>query len=87
MVAATKAEIEPVLEMEKPESLDVLITGAGMVATAFHMGQKLNQKAAYDLILNIGIAGTWDRDLALGTVVNVVEDSIYELGRKMGRIG
>lgn len=84
LVAATKAEIEPVLEMEKPESLDVLITGAGMVATAFHMGQKLNQKAAYDLILNIGIAGTWDRDLALGTVVNVVEDSIYELGAEDG---
>src|SRR5690554_45853 len=84
LVAATDAEIEPLLNRKLPEGLDVLVTGVGMVATAFRLGQRLDQNTSYDLILNVGIAGTWDRNLALGTVVNVVEDSIYELGAEDG---
>lgn len=84
LVAATAAEIEPILEMEKQGNVEILITGVGMVATAFQLGQKLSQPDNYDLILNVGIAGTWNRDLALGTVVHVVEDTLYELGAEDG---
>jgi futalosine hydrolase len=80
LVAATQAEIQPLLDEfggEKP--FDILITGVGMVATAFAMGEKLSQKK-YDLAINLGIAGSFDRTIALGEVVEVVRDTFAELG-------
>ena len=58
---------------------DVIITGVGMVATAFALGRHLATNQ-YDLAINLGIAGSFDRNIALGTVVEVVEDTITELG-------
>jgi futalosine hydrolase len=57
----------------------VLITGAGMVATSFALGKHLaiNQ---YDLAINLGIAGSLDRSILLGDVVEITEDSLIELG-------
>ncbi|MEX8549107.1 MAG: futalosine hydrolase [Mucilaginibacter sp.] len=78
LVAATHAEIQPLLthsEGEKP--FDVLITGVGMVATAFALGQQFAQKK-YDLAINLGIAGSFDRNIALGEVVEVTEDILAE---------
>src|SRR5690606_22518749 len=60
------------------EKFDLLITGVGMVATAFTLGQKLNNK--YELVLNVGIAGSFDREIALGEVVNITHDIFAELG-------
>jgi futalosine hydrolase len=59
--------------------ISTLITGAGMVPTAFALGQHLaiNQ---YDLAINLGIAGSFDRDIALGEVVEITEDTFVELG-------
>ena len=58
---------------------DVLITGVGMTATAFALGRHLATNQ-YDLAVNLGIAGSFDRNIALGTVVEVVEDTFTELG-------
>jgi futalosine hydrolase len=80
LVAATQVEIQPLLTHftnEKP--FDVLITGVGMVATAFALGQQLAQKK-YDLAINLGIAGSFDRRINLGEVVEVTEDIFAELG-------
>jgi futalosine hydrolase len=57
----------------------LLITGVGMVATAFVLGRELavNQ---YDLAINLGIAGSFDRSIALGDIVEITEDTIAELG-------
>ena len=80
LVAATQAEIQPLLnhfEGEKP--FDVLVTGVGMVATAFALGQQFQQKK-YDLAINLGIAGSFDRNIALGEVVEVTEDILAEFG-------
>jgi len=59
--------------------ISTLITGAGMVPTAFALGQHLaiNQ---YDLAINLGIAGSFDRDIALGEVVEITQDTFAELG-------
>ena len=59
--------------------ISTLITGAGMVATAFAMGKYLAQNQ-YDLAINLGIAGSFDRGLALGDVVEITEDTLAELG-------
>ncbi|MBE9586908.1 futalosine hydrolase [Mucilaginibacter sp. JRF] len=57
----------------------LLITGAGMVATAFALGRHLATNR-YDLVINLGIAGSFDRSIALGTVCEVIEDTLVELG-------
>ncbi len=84
VIAATESEIAPLLTLADPGHVDFLITGAGMVATAFHTGKKLSTAPPYDLIINAGIAGAFDRSIALGTVVNVVEDTFSELGAEDG---
>jgi futalosine hydrolase len=57
----------------------LLITGVGMVATAFSLGRELATNQ-YDLAINLGIAGSFDRDIAPGDIVEITEDTIAELG-------
>ncbi|MGY4538047.1 futalosine hydrolase [Mucilaginibacter sp. UYNi724] len=92
-VAATEFEVESLLRSGdigagsrnkahlSPRSPhhSVLITGVGMVATAFALGRELAANQ-YDLAINLGIAGSFDRDIALGDVVEITEDTIAELG-------
>lgn len=86
IVAATKYEIAPLMthfnlsggNFTGNEEFDILITGVGMTATAFYLGKHLSKQ--YNLVLNLGIAGCFDRNIALGTVVNVCEDTFAELG-------
>ncbi|MFB0924696.1 MAG: futalosine hydrolase [Vicingaceae bacterium] len=94
IVSATKFEIEPLLihftfEQDKHphlktytyknHTIDVIITGIGMTATAFMMGKTLTIKP-YDTAINLGIAGSFDKDITLGETVHVVSDQISELG-------
>jgi len=78
LVAATEGEIAGVWPDLKPH-VDVLVTGVGMVATAARCSRAL-ALTPYALALNVGICGTFDRTIALGTVVHVVRDQIAELG-------
>jgi futalosine hydrolase len=86
IVAATRAEVGGLISsFQLPEGnfitapgFDLLVTGVGMTATAFALGQHLS--AAYSLVVNLGIAGCYNRQVALGTVVNVVADQFAELG-------
>ncbi|WP_259069089.1 futalosine hydrolase [Mucilaginibacter sp. X4EP1] len=57
----------------------LLTTGVGMVATAFALGKHLAVNT-YDLVVNLGIAGSFDRGIALGEVLEITEDVIAELG-------
>jgi futalosine hydrolase len=59
--------------------ISTLITGVGMVATAFSLGKHLAANE-YDLAINLGIAGSFDCSIALGEVVEVIEDRFSELG-------
>ncbi|MFF5383756.1 futalosine hydrolase [Pedobacter suwonensis] len=86
VVAATKAELTflyqhfnlPDTDFVESKNFDLLITGVGMVATAFALGRYLSSK--YSLVVNLGIAGSFNRDIALGTVLNITEDTFAELG-------
>jgi futalosine hydrolase len=89
VVAATLFEVESLklkIESElqnsfEPSTLNfqLLVTGAGMVATAFAMGKHLATHQ-YDLAINLGIAGSFDKSFALGDVVEIIEDDMAELG-------
>lgn len=98
LVAATAAEIGPVVAelrrtadrgpritgcVSRGHDVDVLVSGVGMVATATWCANAFARER-YDLALNLGVCGTFDRTIPLGTVVHVVTDRLGELGAEDG---
>ena len=55
------------------------VTGVGMVAMAVCLGKHLANNQ-YDLAINLGIAGSFDRSITIGEVVEVSIDTLSELG-------
>jgi futalosine hydrolase len=97
IVSATKLEVAPLLDqmeasrhfgtnqmscMYKKLEIDFLITGVGMVTTAYYTGKVLND--TYDLAFNLGICGSFNKNLEIGSVVNIYEDCFSELGAEDG---
>lgn len=66
-------------------SVDILITGIGMMHTAYYMGKILSEKK-YDFVINLGVAGSFDKNLALGDVINIIEDKVADLGAENGKL-
>jgi len=60
-----------------------LVTGVGMVATSIAVSRALSEKH-YDLVINAGIAGSFNRSIPLGSVVEVVKDQLSEIGVQDG---
>lgn len=95
IVAATRPEVEPLIQSfglqvkDEPDlflprhasvaNCSVLITGAGMVPTAFALGKHLPHNV-YNLVINLGIAGSFDRNIPLGSVTEITQDTFAELG-------
>eukprot|EP01156_Anaeramoeba_ignava_P019836 Anaeramoba_ignava/a98780_10.p1 GENE.a98780_10~~a98780_10.p1 ORF type:complete len:229 (-),score=-6.85 a98780_10:7-693(-) len=63
----------------KESVIDILITGIGTIFSTFHLTNALRDER-YDLVLNVGIAGSLTRELKIGEVVNVVYDEFADLG-------
>lgn len=59
--------------------IDILVTGIGMVATAFWTSQRLTKKN-YNLAINMGIAGSFNPLIKIGDVINVTSERLPELG-------
>ncbi len=80
VIAATRPEIDPFCGVfNNRKGIDVLVTGVGMVATSYYLVKQL-YKDQYDLVINAGIAGAFDRKISLGDVVEVKIDEFSELG-------
>ncbi len=91
LVAATYQEIEPFIQHYSKKfnadawikiashDVKILISGVGMVATAFALGKAFAEEK-FDLALNVGIAGSFYRNIKLGQLVEVREDILSELG-------
>ena len=88
LVAATKLEIEPAIHhfgletgliSSRDHDIKLLITGVGMVATAYALGKEL-AGSTYDLAINVGIAGSFEPSILNGDVVLVNEDYFSDLG-------
>ena len=60
-------------------SVDILTTGIGSVFTTYYLTKALDANS-YELIINIGIAGSFDYFLEQGFVVNVTQDQFADLG-------
>ena len=64
---------------EKNElSISLSVCGVGLVNTAIHSSQVLQKES--DLLILIGLAGAFNRDIEIGTVVSVTEESYGDLG-------
>ena len=79
LVVATEQEVIK----DKFKDCNVLITGMGMVNTSIQITKELMQNK-YDLVINMGVAGSFSKDYVIGDVVEVVEDSFSELGFENG---
>jgi futalosine hydrolase len=94
IVSATEFEVKPLLgflgialptvgmhhaniDFEDKE-IQVLITGVGMVNTSLMMGRHMVSN--FDLVINVGVCGAFNKNLELGELVHVIEDSLSELG-------
>ena len=60
-------------------SIDILIGGIGIAFTVYSLSKALS-KNKYDLILNLGIAGSLTDKLKIGDVVQVVSEEFADLG-------
>lgn len=92
IVSATENEILPLLNgSNRPiigvpfllqglgKYIDLLVTGVGAVQTTFHVTREIQSKR-YSLVINIGIAGAFSKNIAIGDIVVVHEDCFADLG-------
>lgn len=93
IIAATSFEIDPLLQYldaegrkasffhyeYKGHEIYPLVTGIGAMKTAFAMA-RFNEAPSLDLAINAGIAGSYNKDLDLGTIVHVTSDRFADLG-------
>lgn len=74
-LTTTKAKASNSLSLD----IDYLTTGVGMMATVYHLMAAI-QKKEYDLLIQLGIAGSFDFKIPLGTAVCVADDVVAEMG-------
>lgn len=93
LVSATTYEISPTLEYLENHAEKVsffqfewnginifpFVTGVGSINTAFSLA-RYNDMPKVDLALNLGVAGSLNKDHKLGVTVEVVKDRFADLG-------
>jgi futalosine hydrolase len=89
IVAATASEVELKVKLKKRKGVpvplnepfnhdvDLLVTGIGAVPTAFFTTRFIEQ---YQLVLNIGIAGSYSTKYPIGSVVCIKKDAFGDYG-------
>lgn len=60
-------------------SIDVIITGIGSISTAY-MLMKFITTEVYDFVIQVGIAGSYNKKLHVGSVVQVHNEQFADLG-------
>lgn len=98
LVAATELEIKKIAKFFTPvntsevnlkrfsfmhHEIDVLVTGIGMVATAYELG-KILSKNSYDFAIDCGIAGSFDENIMIGETVHVESELFAEFFAENG---
>lgn len=93
LVAATEAEIGLSIKhiasvtkqvgklrfQYREHEIHFLLTGAGMVATTYHLAKKFHEHT-YDLAIQAGIAGSISRDISIGEVVAISDEYFADMG-------
>lgn len=82
IVAATEAEtglLKQYLTQQPNKKVSLLITGVGMLATAYALTKHL-QHNKYDLIIQAGVGGSFDHGILPGSLVFITSDRYGDLG-------
>lgn len=91
LVSSTPRECELLLNALRPASSDeytgsigghdvsLIVTGIGMINTVYTMTSWLSKRSC-DLAIDMGICGSYNRELSLGEVVYVHEEILGDLG-------
>jgi futalosine hydrolase len=93
IVVATEREIVPFVQFLKEEkakirnslfgengyAFDILVTGVGLVNTAFQLGKNLATRK-YDMALNVGVAGAYNSKIEMGEIVEIVSEQYADFG-------
>src|SRR5688572_22502005 len=80
VAAATAKEIAPFIALirtGKFTSVDIVISGIGLTACTWHLSKQLALKK-YDLVIQAGVAGSFDLNNPPGNVVAVKQDAIAD---------
>lgn len=82
VAAATAKEINTFIQSIRKgqlskNNIDVLVSGIGLTASTFHFTKQLRLKK-YDLVIQAGVAGSFDLKIPLGAVVAVKQDAIAD---------
>lgn len=90
IVAATEKEAGILLNagggFEKEDhKIDTLVTGVGSMNTSWSLLKWFSVNEKPDLAINIGIAGSFKKDIATGDVVIAVSDCFADAGVESGR--
>jgi futalosine hydrolase len=75
LVSATHAE----MLKTQDSNCESLVGGVGMVATTFTLTRKLTE-SHFDLVIGLGIAGSFNPIFGIGSVVQMVSDRFSEFG-------
>ena len=94
IIASTKFEVNQIIKQfsfllkkglntssynYKNLTIDVLVSGIGIPSTTYLLTKAISKKK-YDLVLNVGICGSFKKNIEVGKVVNVIEDEFADLG-------
>lgn len=82
IIAATAMELTPFAFSEEQENSPVtetMVSGVGLMSTALSLGKRI-QKSQPSLVIQAGIAGAFNRKLALGQAVVVASETIGDMG-------
>ncbi len=89
IIAATKLEINNLLAkincnkfnhiLIGNHNIDIIIGGVGLVFMTYNICKTLASKS-YDLLINIGIAGSFNKNLKIGDIVNVYQEEFADIG-------
>jgi futalosine hydrolase len=85
LIAATVKEIAPFLSHYRHTqkkwpgdiNMDVMVSGIGLTATAYHLTRQTLIKRP-DFVIQAGVAGCFDNQIPLGTVVSIRQDTIAD---------
>jgi len=86
IVAATNFEIENIqseiennFDNKQKTNIEFLVTGIGIHATTYCLTKYLISNKP-ELVINIGICGSFNRELNIGDIVNITEEQFGDLG-------
>jgi futalosine hydrolase len=92
LVAATAHEIAPFLKHYRDTNkttyiefnLHILVTGVGIMATSYQLANYLSKNKP-DIIILIGIAGCYQKEISLGKVFAIKNDVVADMGVMEGK--